>query len=122
MKKGNVGDGVVFHAGFPNAAEDLPGGLSLDQLAIRHRASTFLWRLDELGIPELHWKGGAIVVVDRARQARSGQLVVAVVDEDFVVRQLKGKQLLRPDGTTETSESVAVWGVVTHVLQDYVSP
>lgn len=120
MKKGTTEDGIVYHAGFPNAAEDQRyGSLNLDQMIVRHRMSTFFWRLDAQGIPELGWRAGSIVVVDRALKPRVNDLVVAVVDEDFVVRKFHDSKLTRPDGSTETSEQVAIWGVITHVVQEY---
>ena len=122
MKKGTVNDGLVYHAGFPNAAEDQRfDAMSLDQMVIRHRASTYLWRLDAAGVPELGWQGGSIVVVDRALSPRTNDLVVAVVDEDFVVRKYHPSRLIRPDGSTETSEQLSIWGVVTHALMEYRS-
>lgn len=120
MKKGSTEDGVVYHAGFPNAAEDQRfDALSLDQMAIRHRASTYLWRLDSDGIPELGWKAGSVVVVDRALSPRTNDLVVAVVDEDFAVRRYHADKLTRPDGSVETSDQLAIWGVITHVMMEY---
>lgn len=119
MKKGDITDGIVFHAGFPNAGEDSLASLSLDRMIIRHPASTFMWRLDADGVPELGWDGGSIVVVDRALSPRNGDLLVAVVDEDFVVRRLKGKQLVTPAGDAELSESVMIWGVITYTVQEY---
>lgn len=122
MRKGDVTSGVVYHAGFPNAGEDRQGlALSLDGLAIRHRVSTYLWRLPVEGIPELGWQGESVVVVDRALNPRENDLLVALVEEDFVVRRFRDKQLYRPDGERETAEQVSVWGVVTHVLQEYRS-
>ncbi len=112
--------GVVYHAGFPNAGEDRQGlALSLDALAIRHRVSTFLWRLPSDGIPELGWQGDSVVVVDRALSPRENDLLVALIEEDFVVRRFRGKNLYRPDGGKETAEQASVWGIVTHVLQEY---
>ena len=120
MKKGSTEDGIVYHAGFPNAAEDQRyGSLNLDQMIVRHRMSTFFWRLDASGIPELGWRPGSVVVVDRALTAHANDLVVAVVDEDFVVRKFHGDKLTRPDGSVETSEHVVMWGVITHVVQEY---
>ncbi len=122
MKKGDVSDGLVFHAGFPNAGEDQNGRyLSLDKTVFRHRLSTFLWRL-ESDIPEMKWAAGSVVVVDRALAPRQGDFVVAVVDEEFVVRRFHQKRLYDFRGEVETSELVAVWGVITHVLQEYRSP
>jgi DNA polymerase V len=120
MKKGSTEDGIVYHAGFPNAAEDQRYGLlNLDQMIVRHRMSTFFWRLDAAGIPELGWRGNSLVVVDRALKPRVNDLVVAVIDEDFVVRKFHDNKLSRPDGSVETSEQVAIWGVITHVVQEY---
>lgn len=122
MKKGSSQEGVVYHAGFPNAGEDRRGlALSLDALAIRHRVSTFLWRLPSDGVPEFGWQGGSVVVVDRALSPRENDLIVALIDEDFVVRRLRDKHLYRPDGERETAEQASIWGVVTHVLQEYRS-
>lgn len=123
MKKGDVTSGVVYHAGFPNAGEDRQGlALSLDAIAIRHRVSTFLWRLPSDGVPELGWQGGSVVVVDRALQPRDNDFLVALIDEDFVLRRLRDKNLYRPDGEKETAQQASIWGVVTHVLQEYRSP
>lgn len=120
MKKGTTGDGIVYHAGFPNAAEDQRfDAMSLDALVVRHRASTYLWRLDANGVPELGWQGGSVVVVDRALNPRQNDLVVAVADEDFVVRRFHQGKLVHPDGNAETAENIAIWGVVTHVLMSY---
>lgn len=121
MKKGSVADGVVFHAGFPNAGEDHGGQfLSLDRQVFRHRLSTFLWRLEQ-DIPEMKWQAGSVVVVDRALQPRENDLVVAVVDEDFVVRTFHKRRLYTLRGSVESSENIALWGVITHVLQEYRS-
>jgi DNA polymerase V len=120
MRKGSADDGVVYHAGFPNAAEDQRfDAMSLDQMVVRHRASTYLWRLDAEGVPELGWQGGSIVVVDRALSPRQGDFVVAVVDEDFVVRKFHNQKLVRPDGTPETAGQLAIWGVISHVVMEY---
>lgn len=121
MKKGNQDGGVVYHAGFPNAAEDQQaGGLSLDALVVQHRASTFFWKLDE-PIDELGWVSGTIIVVDRALSPHEGARVVVVVDAVFVVRifHMQGvlPSLLKPDRTEETSDECVLWGVITYVLQ-----
>ncbi len=126
MNHDQAPEGVVFHAGFPNASEDASSlALSLDKLVIQHKASTFFWRLDYAGIPELGWKGGDVVVVDRALSPRHGDWLVAVVGEEFVVRHLSkaGQQLkfIKPNGELETDELTS-WGVITHVLQTVRRP
>ena len=119
MKKGSLEDGVVFHAGFPNAGEDQAAeSMSLDAVVFRHRLSTFLWQLGQ-AIPEMGWQEGSVVVVDRALSPRQNDFVVAIVDEDFVVRKFHQKRLYDLAGRIEKSETVTVWGVITHVLQEY---
>ena len=121
MKKGSVSDGLVFHAGFPNAGEDQAElHMSLDARVFRHRLSTYLWQLEE-DIPELSWRAGSTVVVDRGLTPRQNDLVVAVVEESFVVRKLHKNHLYDAAGRIDDSENISVWGVVTHVLQEYRS-
>lgn len=121
MKKGSVADGLVFHAGFPNAGEDqAEQRLSLDARVFRHRLSTYLWQLEE-DIPELGWYAGSTVVVDRALTPRQNDLVVAIIEESFVVRKLHRDRLYDAAGRMDESENISVWGVVTHVLQEYRS-
>ena len=121
MKKGTTSDGVVFHAGFPNAGEDQASRtMSLDAMVFRHRASTFLWKLEE-AIPELGWQAGSIVVVDRALEPRQNDLVVAVIEDSFVVRKLHQQRLYDAEGVLDEAETVAIWGVITHVLLEYRS-
>lgn len=122
MKKGSIEDGLVYHAGFPNAGEDQRfDSLSLDAMVFRHRASTYLWRLDGQGIPELGWRGGTIVVTDRALQPREQDLIVAVADNEFVIRRWHNGTMIPLDGHSETAQEVALWGVVTHTLTEYRS-
>ena len=121
MDKGSIADGLVYHAGFPNAAEDQIGhGLSLDSLVFRHRVSTYLWQLED-AIVELGWTAGSIVVVDRSLQPRPGDLVVAIVDGRFVVRRWARAHLVGLDGAADSGAEVSIWGVITHALQKYRS-
>lgn len=120
MKKGSHNEGVVYHAGFPNAAEDQrAGGLSLDALVVRHRVSTFFWKLEE-SIDEFGWQASSIVVVDRSLAPHEGDTIVAVLDESFVVRRFHLKNgvpiLLKPDRTEDVSDEQILWGVITYVV------
>ena len=116
MTKGSVDDGVVYHAGFPNAAEDGSfGSLNLDALIVRHRVSTFFWRL-ETEVPELLWPAGSIVVVDRALHPAEGKFVIVVADDEFLLCRVREKHFVRLNGTPVGGE-VIVWGVATHCIQ-----
>lgn len=116
MSKGSKDKGVVFHAGFPNAAEDEKfGSLSLDELAVRHRSSTFFWRLEN-DVPELLWRAGSILVVDRSLEPKENSLIVTASDDEFLLLRLHNTRLYRLNGALVEGE-VATWGVVTHCLQ-----
>lgn len=121
MTKGSLTDRVVYHAGFPNAGEDrasLPIGL--EQMIVKHRSSTYLWRLEQ-SIPELGWGANSIVVVDRALDARHGDKVVTIIDDEFVVRLYQKidnvVRLIDLRGESELSDDIVIWGVVTYVIQ-----
>lgn len=116
MNKGSYEEGTVFHAGFPNAAEDARfGSLSLDSLVVRHRASTFFWQL-ESDVEELQWRKGSILVVDRTLDVKEGNIAIAILDNDFAVVRCHQKHFYRLDGTIIEGE-VTVWGVVTYIIQ-----
>lgn len=115
MNKGSVEDGVVFHAGFPNAAEDQKfGSLSLDQLLVRHRPSTYFWVIEN-DVVELGWLKGDIAVVDRALSLGEGKIGVIVFDNEFILGRLHQKRLERLDGLAIKGEA-SLWGVVTYVI------
>lgn len=114
MSKGSVNDGVVFHAGFPNAAEDEKfGSLSLDSLVVKHPASTFFWRL-ESEVPELMWQAGSTVVVDRAVSPSESKLAVVVVTDEFLLCRFRKTGFQRLNGEQVDGR---LWGVVTYVIQ-----
>ena len=116
MDKGSIEDGLVYHAGFPNTAEDGNlGSLSLDSLVVKRRASTFFWRL-EAAVPELHWKSGSLLVVDRALTPKHGSVGVMVADGEHVLARFNKSMPLRLDGSRFDGE-VSLWGVVTYCIQ-----
>ena len=114
MSKGSVDDGVVFHAGFPNAAEDERfGSLSLDALIVRHRASTFFWRLEN-DAEVFGWPKGSILVVDRALEPKEGSMAVLIDDDAFLLCRFMRSGFRRLDGAKVDG---TLWGVVTYCLQ-----
>lgn len=120
MKKGTIEDGLVYHAGFPNAGEDQRfDTLSLDAMVFRHRASTYLWRLDGRGIPELGWRPGAIIVTDRALDPHEQDIVVVIADNEFMARRWHRGHPVMLNGTQDSAQEVLLWGVVTHTLTEY---
>lgn len=117
MTKGAISDGVVYHAGFPNAGEDQHlAGLSLDKLIIQHRASTFFWRLEE-DIAEMGWHTDALLVVDRALPLRKNGIAVVIVDEAFMICRVKNGTFMTIANKPLKGE-VRFWGMVTYAIQE----
>jgi DNA polymerase V len=107
-------DGVTVHSGFPNPGLEHRGqgserlSLDLNQLLIRHSASTYLYR-----VAGHHWADqgifdGDVAVIDRALQAKPTDLLIT----------------WRPDGSTilrqrQLTPEDQPWGVVTAIIHQY---
>lgn len=102
-------DGVSIHTGFPNAAADKRlRGLDLNQLLIKHPASTFMFRVrGEEGITQGIFDGD-LAIVDRLATPRPQDLVLWHDGDQF--------NLSRP---ARLADSATVWGTVTAVIHQY---
>lgn len=116
--------GWTVRAGFPSPAADyLESPLDLNAHLIRNRPSTFFVRavgdsMDGVGI-----RDGALLIVDRAVQARDGSIVIAIVSGELTVKRLRrGKDLCHLEAANSKYPPIAVtsddaiWGVVTHAI------
>ncbi|HEU6454016.1 MAG TPA: translesion error-prone DNA polymerase V autoproteolytic subunit [Roseateles sp.] len=115
--------GVAVHAGFPSPAEDI-GAKRVDLTAqlVKHPQATFLIRARGDSMRDAGIFDGDVLVVDKAVQAKNGHVVIAVVDGEFVCKQLQlraGRIKLKaanpsyPDIVPREGQVVEVWGVVT---------
>ena len=109
-------------AGFPSPADDyIEGRISLDEHLIQHKESTFFMRVDGDSMRDLGILHGDLLVIDRSLTPVDGNVVIAVVDGNFTVKQLAA----RPGGVTlraanpafadivlGTDQALEVWGVV----------
>ena len=68
--------------------------LDLNERLVVHPSATFFMR-----------RGGDLLVVDRALDARTGDLVVAVIDGELKTH------------TVKKDESIEVWGIVTYEIR-----
>lgn len=80
---------VSVQAGFPSPAED-HAGKRIDVLEhlVKHPQATFQMRVRGESMREAGIFDGDVVLVDRAITPRTGQIVVAVVDGEFTIKQL----------------------------------
>jgi DNA polymerase V len=116
-------------AGFPSPADDhLEDQLDLNKYLIHHQESTFFVRAQGESMLNAGIHPGDILIVDKSLPAKSGKIVIAVVDGDFTVKRLhkhKGKITLKAENPEfedieirEGSELI-IWGVVTSVIHQY---
>lgn len=116
--------GSAVAAGWPSPADDyMEGPLDLAERLMPRPAATFLvraggWSMRGAGISD-----GDMLIVERGRTPRDGQIVIAVVDGDFVVKTLRtvGRPRLvaaHPDfpDIQLAGREVQIWGVVCWVL------
>jgi len=116
-------------AGFPSPADDhLEAPLDLNEHLVKHPAATFVVRVDGDSMTGAGIHDGDLLVVDRSLEAKSGSIVVAVVNGEMTVKRLlidrkrirlvPENQAYKPIEIGDFSELV-VWGVVAHVIRSY---
>jgi DNA polymerase V len=123
-----IADATV-HAGFPSPAEDfLVKRIDLNTVLVTHPQATFMLRVAGDSMRDMGIDNGDLLVVNRALKPRHGQIVVAVVDGEFAVKQLylrAGRLKLKagnptyPEITPSEGQSVEVWGVVTSCIKQF---
>ena len=100
--------------------------LDLNDILVRHPQATFLMRIAGDAVRELGIDSGDLVLIDRAIAPAHRHVVIAVVDDEFVCRQLCKQgadirlqatqagcaDILARDGT-----GFQIWGVVTQVIK-----
>lgn len=120
--------GSKLQAGFPSPADDfLDTSLDLNELIIKHPASTFFVKAIGDSMVGAGIFPNSLLVVDRYTTAINGQVVVAVVNGEFTVKRYvvqKGKTYLQPENPeypkieVKPEDDFSVWGVVIQVLHD----
>lgn len=113
-------------AGFPSPAENIREHLDLSSLLVRHKASTFFFRVDGVSMLEADMDEGDILIVDRALEPYNGCRAVCFLDGEFTVKtvEITGEgALLRPANPAYKpipvgpENNFSVWGVVTWVIK-----
>jgi DNA polymerase V len=119
--------GHKVRAGFPSPADDyVEAFLDLNEHLIEHKDATFFVQATGDSMAGAGIQEGNLLVVDRALEARHGDIVIAVIDGDLTVKRLekrRGKIRLMAENPayfpiefTEGQE-LTIWGVVTSVIQ-----
>ncbi|MFQ6608523.1 MAG: LexA family protein [Fidelibacterota bacterium] len=113
-------------AGFPSPADDyLELSLDLNKHLIRHPAATFYVRVKGDSMIDAGIHDGDLLIVDRALEPKSNDVIVCVVNGEFTVKKFKkveGEIYLLPGNPhyqaikITKSMDFQAWGVVTYTI------
>lgn len=115
-------------AGFPSPAEDYADEIKLDlnELCIENPDSTFLAWVQGESMLGAGINPGDLLVIDKSLEARSDQIVVAVLNGEFTLKRLvlkNGSYFLYPENPAFKPIQIGegtnfeIWGVVVSVVR-----
>ena len=109
--------------GFPLPGDDVSEArLDLNTLMIQNSNATFFFRVQGDSMAGIRLVEGSYLVVDRSIPARSGHVVVAVVNAEYTVKrlmrfgstiELHSENPAYPPIVFAEGDELSVWGVVT---------
>lgn len=121
--------GARIAAGFPSPADDhLEDSLDLNEHLVQHPAATFFVRVEGDSMTGVGIHDGDLLVVDRAREPKSGAIVVAVINGELTVKRLslEGERIrLMPENPhyqpleIRDGMDLVIWGVVAHAVHSF---
>ena len=116
-------------AGFPSPAEDIREKLDLIKLLVRHKASTFFFRVSGVSMVDAAMDEGDIIIVDRAIDPYNNCKAVCYIDGEYTVKRVEmgdNRVRLMPANELNTSykpievtaeNDFIIWGVVTYTIK-----
>ena len=116
-------------AGFPSPGNDLRESLNLFKLLVRHKASTFFFRINGVSMVDANMDEGDIIIVDRAIDPYNDCKAVCYIDGEYTVKRIEigdNKLWLMPANENNTAykpievtaeNNFMIWGVVTYVIK-----
>lgn len=119
----------TVQAGFPTTAEEdaHANTVSLDRWLIEHPQGSYLLTVSGDSMIEAGIMEGDMVIVDRTRSPKTGDIVVAEVDHDWTMKYYirRGEQvILRPANRQypdiHPQEQLQIAGVVSSVIRKYI--
>ena len=116
-------------AGFPSPAEDhLDSSLDLNEYLIKHPSATFYIYAKGHSMNDIGIYDGDVMIVDRALEAKSKDIIIAGINGEFTVKRIYIKNnsiYLVPENKTfksilvEDDMDFQIWGVVTHTIHSF---
>jgi DNA polymerase V len=116
-------------AGFPSPAADYAeDGLDLNDYLVRNKPASFMFTVKGDSMMNAGIVEGDKVIVDRSINAKSKDIVVAVVNGEYTIKRLyktAAKVELRPENLAyqpivfKEGSELEIWGVVVGVVRRY---
>ena len=114
------------HAGFPSPAQHyMENSIDLNRDLISHPESTFYARVEGESMRDANILPGDLLVIDKSRDARTGDVCLCIVEGEFTVKTVEffpdhvrlvpANPEFKPMEISGT-DSFEVWGVVTYVI------
>jgi DNA polymerase V len=119
----------VVKAGFPSPAEDIREKLDLIKLLVKHKASTFFFRVSGVSMVDAALDEGDIIIVDRAIDPYNGCKAVCFIDGEYTVKRVEmgesGVRLMPANELNTNYKAIditpennfIIWGVVTYTIK-----
>ncbi|HAV3671729.1 LexA family protein [Acinetobacter baumannii] len=114
-------------AGFPSPAQDyVDKALDMNEHLIKNATSTFIVKVASLSMLNAGIDIDDELIVDRSLDAKHGDIVIALIDNEFTVKRLmideKGQWLKAENPGYKNiyladGQELIIWGVVTHIIK-----
>ncbi len=119
----------TVEAGWPSPAEEeMVDTISLDDWLITNKQASFMLTVSGESMIDAGIHPGDVVIVDRGRPPKHGDVIVAEIDHDWTIKfyeRRAGQTVLVPANkrfkTLYPQEQLSITGVVTAVIRKYHS-
>ena len=116
-------------AGFPSPAQDyIDKTLDLNEFLIQNQQATFIVEVESLSMRDAGIDLNDKLIVDRSIEPKHGDIVLALIDNDFTIKRLmiegeqRWLQAANPDYSDihlKDEQTLVIWGVVTSVIKKF---
>lgn len=116
-----------INAGFPSPAQDyIDKALDMNEHLIKNETATFIVKVASLSMLNAGIDIDDELIVDRSLDAKHGDIVVALIDNDFTVKRLmidESGQWLKAENPEykniylQEGQELIIWGVVTCIIK-----
>ncbi len=119
--------GESVRAGMPGPAVDSrPDGISIDEYLVAHPSKTVLITVKGDSMADAGIHAGDVVIVEKRASANIGEIVVAIIDNEFTLKRLskeRGRIVLKPENNAypviRPKGDLEIFGVVVGQFRKY---